>query len=363
MQKINWGIIGCGKIAEYFAADLALTKNAKLEAVAAREPERARDFAERHSAAKHYGSYAEICADPNVDVIYLATLHAFHWEQGLAVLQSGKHLFCEKPLTLNAAQAQELYETAQKHGCFIAEAFWTAYFPAITPLAEFLRSRRLGALYSYDAAFCSKVPHLTEERWLNRQLGGGALLDIGVYPLAFYMHLMGGMPSSLSSLAYICDTGVDEECTALLQFGEACLARFTASFRHSAPHEAHFHFELGSVLVRDFFHPSGFEVRPCAGLGAKPKKQLCDYLAKWREKQGNKQSKEPDQSDEPSPFRMDFPFVGQGYCHQAEAVSADILQGRKTSFVYPIEQSVRVMQVLDALRKPWGLHYPCEEAN
>ena len=357
MKQIHWGIIGCGKIAEYFAADLALAKNAKLEAVAAREPERARDFAKRHSAAKHYGSYAEICTDPNVDVIYLATLHAFHWEQGLAVLKSGKHLFCEKPLTLNAAQAQELHEAAQQHDCFIAEAFWTAYFPAVTPLANLLHSGQLGEFYSYDAAFCSKVPHLREARWLNRQLGGGALLDIGIYPLAFYMHLMGGMPNAISSLAYICDTGVDEECSALLQFGDTSLVRFTASFRHSAPHEAHFHFERANVVVRDFFHPSGFEVRLFADT---PKKELCNYLEKWREDSGyNKSAKQNSENL----FCMEFPFVGQGYCHQIEAVSADILQGRKTSSVYPIEQSIRVMQVLDALRKPWGLHYPCEETN
>ena len=355
MKQIHWGIIGCGKIAECFATELSLVQNARLEAVAAREPERARDFANRHSAAKYYGSYAEICADPKVDVIYLATLHAFHWEQGLAVLQSGKHLFCEKPLTLNSAQAQELHETAKKHGCFIAEAFWTAYFPAVQPLVQLLRSGRLGALYSYDAAFCSKVPHLPEARWLNRQLGGGALLDIGVYPLAFYMHLMGGMPNNVSSLAYICDTGVDEECSTLLQFDEACLVRFTASFRYSAPHEARFHFERASVLVRDFFHPSGFEVR----ADLESNRALRRYLEKWYEKQGRKPDQGP--SDEPGPFCMDSPFAGLGYCHQIEAVSADILQGRKTSSVYPIEQSIRVMQVLDALRKPWGLSYPCED--
>ncbi|WP_169730474.1 Gfo/Idh/MocA family protein [Salinispira pacifica] len=356
MDQIRWGILGCGGIASSFASDLQHSSSAVLKAVASRDAKRARKFSETYGAESYHSSYEGLLDNPDVDAVYIATPHPFHFSQARMVIQAGKHVFCEKPVCMNTAQLNTLMAEAEKAGVFLGEAYWTAYFPLVKMLKELSEASLLGELLHIDASFCSKLPDMPEQRWLNPDLGGGSLLDIGIYPLAFSMHLFADTPGTVRSMMIPGSTGVDIHEQISLSFPSGGTAALTSSFRFDHPHVARIIFRHGSVYLPDFFHPRDMILYPESNADI-DSMEVPDAVEMHK----------IDHVNENSPYdgvHFSHSFQGQGYQFEIEAVSRCLLElnggQAPEEYMYGVDRSLEVLGVLDALRKDWNLVYPGE---
>jgi predicted dehydrogenase len=219
MKQYSWGIIGPGKIANKFAAALPLAGNARLHAVASRDPARARSFAATHGAGQIYDSYEQLAADPAVDAVYIATPHGFHAEHALICLQRGKAVLCEKPMALNAAQVTEMITASQSHRAFLMEAMWTRFLPLTQKTTDLIAAGKIGELRYIRADFGFLAPFQPASRLYDLRLGGGSLLDIGIYPLFLCLYLL-GKPDHVHAAGHLAPTGSDDTCHAILTFND-----------------------------------------------------------------------------------------------------------------------------------------------
>jgi len=195
-RKIKWGIIGLGKIARKFADDLQLVANNELVAVASRSVERSQSFADHYQVKNYYGSYDEILQDDEVEVIYIATPHTGHYENTLKCLEYGKAVLCEKAFAMNLAQVEEMVAKAKEKQLFLMEALWTRFSPSMLKTIELVESGAIGNIRSIQADFGFNTPFNPDSRLFNKQLGGGSLLDVGIYPVFLASTLL-GVPTSI----------------------------------------------------------------------------------------------------------------------------------------------------------------------
>lgn len=228
MKTYKWGILGPGKIANKFAVALTLAGNARLEAVASRDAGRAREFAVAHGATRWYDNYEQLAADPAIDAVYIATPHGFHAEHALLCLRHGKAVLCEKPMALSNEQVREMVNAARSGGCFLMEAMWTRFLPIMEKTLELIREGRIGAVRYVRADFGFLAPFDPAGRLYNLRLGGGSLLDIGVYPLFLCLQLL-GEPDSIRAAGHLAPTGADETCHAILQYRDGRSAVFSST--------------------------------------------------------------------------------------------------------------------------------------
>jgi predicted dehydrogenase len=219
MKQYSWGIIGPGKIANKFALAIPLAGNARLHAVASRDLARATSFAKTHGATQIYDSYEKLAADPAVDVIYIATPHAYHAEHGLLCLQHGKAVLCEKPLALNATQVGEMIAASRRHNTFLMEAMWSRFLPLMQRITDMINTGKIGKVKYIRADFGFLAPFQPDSRLYDLRLGGGSLLDIGIYPLFLCLHLL-GKPDNIRAAGHLAPTGSDETCHALLTYND-----------------------------------------------------------------------------------------------------------------------------------------------
>lgn len=219
----RWGIIGPGKIAQKFAAAIPLAGNAVLQAVASRDADRSREFAEKYSAAKWYDNYEQLAADPDIDAIYIATPHAFHTENALLCLKHHKAVLCEKPLALNRKQAQQIIDASRRNDTFLMEAMWTRFLPAIENVLEQLKDGKIGTVKYVRGDFGFYNPFDPQSRLFNIALGGGSVLDIGVYPLFLCLAVL-GKPDHIYAAGKLAPSGADETCLAVLQYDNGAMA-------------------------------------------------------------------------------------------------------------------------------------------
>jgi predicted dehydrogenase len=217
MKSTNWAIIGPGKIANKFAAALKLVEGARLGAIASRDMGKAQAFAATHGAARVYGSYEALAADPDIDVVYIATPHGFHAEHAILCLRRGKAVLCEKPLALNAQEVGEMIAVAQEHRAFLMEAMWTRFLPIMREVMGLVGSGQIGTVKYIRADFGFLAAFDPAGRLFNMRLGGGSLLDIGIYPLYLCLQLL-GEPEHIVAAGRLSPTGSDVVCNALLQF-------------------------------------------------------------------------------------------------------------------------------------------------
>lgn len=218
MQKTyTWGIIGPGKIARKFAEALHLTNNVRLGAVASRSIEKAKQFAEALGCPKVYDSYEALARDPEIDVVYIATPHAFHCEQAILCLQNKKAVLCEKPLALNAAQVGRMIQASKGNSCFLMEALWTRFLPWLKAVNEIIHGGEIGTVRYVRADFGFKAEYNPSGRLFDTKLGGGSLLDIGIYPLFLCQQLL-GRPKCITAAGNIDAGGADISCHAILQY-------------------------------------------------------------------------------------------------------------------------------------------------
>ena len=325
---IRWGILATGKIAHKFAHGLAELPEARLQAVASRDLPRAKAFAQTFGATTAYGSYEALAADPEVDIIYVASPHPFHREHTLLCLRNGKHVLCEKPMGINAQEAQEMFAEAKAQNRLLMEALWTRFLPAWRQALRWIREGRIGDIKLIQIDFCFRSGSFDpQNRILAPKLGGGALLDIGIYPIAMAYAIMGEEPVEVHSTATLGQTGVDEQSSCLFRYTNGAHALLTSSFLTHGPKEAIINGTQGSLRVPLFWRGSEIQLH----------------------------------RHEIEPESHPFPFAASGLQHQAQAVMADLRAGRTENAIMPPSETLRVLRMMDRLRQQWGLVYPQEQ--
>lgn len=230
VKNFNWGILGPGRIAHEFAKGLQVIDDANLYAVASSKIERAKDFANQYGGAKTYNSYEALVNDPDVDGVYIATPHRFHFENIMLGLNAGKPVLCEKPLTVNAAETRELVKTSHEKKVFLMEALWTRYLPIYSVIRGWLDEKAIGDISLMVSTFGFNAPKDKDDRWQNPELAGGTLLDMGIYPIAVSQWVMGAPPKSFVAMGHLSETGVDELTTVLLKYENGVISQFHSSF-------------------------------------------------------------------------------------------------------------------------------------
>lgn len=335
-ETIRWGILATGKIAHTFARDLALVPDTEITAVGSRRPEAARAFSDEHTrgSATAHGSYEELVADPAVDVVYVATPHALHLENARTAFEAGKHVLCEKPLTLTTADAEELFALARRHDRFVMEAMWMACHPVVRAVRERLHDGEFGTPRSLRAEIGFRVDAPPEDRMFDPALGGGALLDMGVYPLTF-AHLMLGEAEALAAQAGLAPTGIDLDVAVAGRHPGGTLSALTASMTSWSSQTAAIATDQGRVeLPFPFYAPryATFTPRTPDGTGA--------------------------------PVRIEGaePVIGQGYGNEIAHVNDCLRRGLRESPFVPHAQTLTLMRQLDSVRAQIGVRYAADDA-
>jgi predicted dehydrogenase len=321
-QPVRWGVLGTGGIAATFASDLRLVEGAVLAAVGSRTAEAATSFAARHGIARAHGSWAGLAADDEVDVIYVATPHAFHHAAAAACIAGGKHVLCEKPMTLDQPSSASLVELSRARGVFLMEAMWMRCNPVIRRVAELVAGGAIGEVTAVHADLGVRGPFPATHRLMDPALGGGALLDLGLYPISL-AHLILGMPASVQGWARLSPEGVDQNTGVLLGYQSGAVAALTCGLVGGTGNAATITGTTGRVqLPKGFFEARTFTLHRGA---------------------------------EAEVFDMDFP--GRGYQFEAEEVQRCLAAGLLESPLVPQATTLEMMGLLDRIRAQIGVRY------
>jgi predicted dehydrogenase len=329
MDKIRWGILATGRIARVVPEAIAQMGDdtAVVTAVGSRSQASADQFGDQWQIPKRHASYEDLAHDPDVDIIYIASPHSHHDEHLKLCLNAGKHVLCEKAFTLNAEQAAECIALAQEKKLFLMEAMWTRFLPAIQHLRQLVSDGRLGQIRLVEADFCFEREYDPAHRLYNPDLGGGALLDLGIYPLAFTTMLL-GLPDKVHSHAHLAPTGVDELDHMLLVYEAAgATASLACSMGLVRPREALVAGTAGYIRVHDSFHQA--QTMTVALHGRVPE-------------------------------TIHLPYSGNGYYHEVAEVHRCLRAGKLESEHMPLSETLALMQLMDSLRASWGVKYPQE---
>jgi dihydrodiol dehydrogenase / D-xylose 1-dehydrogenase (NADP) len=325
-KKIRWGILGTGWIAEKMVEALSVVEDAALVAVGSRTTEKANEFAGRHHVERAYGSYEELARDPGIDVVYIATPNTYHCENALLCLRSGKAVLCEKPFAMNEKEVQQMVSTAREHNVFLMEAFWTRFLPSISKARELIASGVLGEVRHIKSDHAKFRTFDANNRAFNKGLGGGSLLDIGIYPV-FLTLLLWGEPDQIDSVPYIGSTGVDESLALTFKYNDGRIATLYSSFTVDSTVETHICGTEGRLKMdRWWFCPVPME------------------LARGESK----------------PETIPLHYVGNGYNYEVEEVVRCLRSGKKESDILPLDFSLRLIRLLDRIRKQMGLTYEAD---
>ena len=314
-ERLRWGVIGTGGIAEVFAADLALTDSGRVVAVGSRELERADAFALRHGVPNRHGSYESLVADAEVDAVYVATPHPMHHADAELALRAGKPVLVEKPFTVTAAQARELVALARERGLFLMEAMWTRFLPHVARIRELLAEGALGEIVTVIADHGQWFAEDREHRLFAPELAGGALLDLGVYPVAFASMVL-GEPTEILSMITPAFTGVDGQTSILLRYANGAQAVLTCTLSAKSPTRAAIVGTRARIEVEgDFYAPSRFTL-----IG----------------RDGEQVS-------------FDGSREGRGLRFEADEVARCLREGLLESPLMPLDESVSIMETMDAV--------------
>ena len=320
-KNIRWGIIGLGKIANKFATDLVTIENIELVAVASRSQQNADEFAAKYNCKKAYNSYLALVNDPEVDAVYIATPHSFHKEHTILCLQHKKAVLCEKPFAMNLQEVTEMIAVAKENNVLLMEALWTFFLPHFIYVLEMVKSDKYGKLKEVEADFGFKSKYDVESRLLKKEIGGGSLLDIGIYPIFAALATLGN-PDAIEARATFFETGADSECTIFFNYKEA-KATLKSTLLEETPTEAIFTFEKAVIKIHTRFHEPA----------------TVTVLANGKEETTN------------------FDCKTIGYNFEAEHFSQLIREGKKESDIMTFEFSRNLITTLDKVRNSIGLEY------
>jgi predicted dehydrogenase len=325
-MKIRWGILACGRIAKKFAADLQLAEGSELVAVASRDKQRAIDFSNEFPAKYAFGSYQELVDHPEVDVIYIASPHAQHHEHTLLCLNHGKAVLCEKAFAINLRQATEMIELARKKNIFLMEALWSRFLPHYLKVREMIDEGMIGEVKGVLANFGFKPMDPVPDRLFNPALGGGALLDIGIYPVFFAQSLLGKPDKILASMDKA-STGIDEQCAMIFQYKEGKTANLFSTLASNLETDADIFGTHGRIrLTSRFYEPSA----------------TIQYY--------------PDRVDSRQLISLERE-EGWGYQHEIRHVNECLRKGLGESPIHTLDDTLALMQTLDSIRAQMGLKY------
>lgn len=325
-KQFRIGILGASRIARKFASDAKAVRVTSLYAVAARNIESAKKFQEAFHMEQSYGSYEELINDDKVDIIYISTPNSFHKEHVLMCLNAGKAVICEKPFALNTKEVREMLEAAADKKVFLMEAMWTRYFPSVSKVQEWLGESKIGAIKMFQGDFGFKRESREDIRF-ERHLGGGALLDVGIYPISFASMIFGRQPEQIDAKAVLTEEGVDERICMQFVYGEGQMAQLSASIDLGTPRNAYIIGEKGYIHL------------PHAWYGKKA--YLYDHEGQLVEE-----------------------FIDTtkelGYRYELEEVAKCLEAGKMESDQMTLKESLEIMETLDRIRKLIGVQYPCD---
>jgi predicted dehydrogenase len=322
---IRWGVVGPGAIAAGFADAMGMAEGGDIVAVASRSSERADAFADRYGIARRYGDYAALAQDGEVDAVYVATPQSRHADDTLQMLRAGKHVLCEKPFALNEVQAQGMVDEARRQNVFLMEAIWSRFLPAYRSLVDVVGSGRIGEPLLVEADFGFRRSLDPDNRLFKADLGGGGLLDLGVYPLQLCTLLLGPV-EHVSAEGVIGETGVDEQVAAVLRHGGRGLGVMKAALRVNMTCTARVSGTEGVVEIPAFMHcPNAIRVLTPAGIDD-----------------------------------IDGSYDGNGLRFEIAEVHRCLAEGRMESDVMPLDETLVLARTLDEIRHQIGLVFPGE---
>ncbi len=324
-MTIKWGIIGCGKIADNFTQSLETLNDGELIAVGSKTPGKAKAFAEKFNVKKYYTNYEELLSNPEVDVVYIATTHNFHYENVLQALNHGKHVLCEKVFTMNAKQANHLRELAKNKHLFLMEAMWTRFLPATKEINKLILEGVIGEVMFLQAEFSFKTPMDLTGRFYNMNLAGGSLMDQGIYPISYASMLFKKQPINIKTNVCMAQTGVDERGSHIFEYEDGKAALLTTSISYYKRVHAIIAGTKGHIEIPSFFRASEFTV-----------------------KVGEKE------------IEYNMPHISTGKGYEAQEVMNCIKEGKIKSNLMSIDETVEIMETMDNIRCKWGLKYPEE---
>lgn len=326
MSKIiRWGILGCGKIANSFAKDLALLEEAHLQAVASRSLEKAQTFATAHQAKMAHGSYEALFNDAEVDIIYIATPHDSHAHWGIAAMNAGKAVLCEKPLAVNQQQVQSMVDAARQNQVFLMEAFWSRFNPSIRAVLDLVEQGAIGKVSHIEANFCFCRPNApVESRLFNLELAGGSLLDVGVYP-TFLSYAILGKPKQILATANLHATGADLQTAAIFKYDNA-IGQMMCGFASDSDMVAKIHGTDGKIHIHH----------------------------RWHETQGYSIIKGNEKRV------ISLPTLGKGFTYEIQECIQCLQNGELESKRWSHQNSLDMMQITDEIRTQIGVKYPFE---
>ena len=326
-SSLRWGILGPGGIARAFTSDLR-TAGLDVAAVGSRRQQTADAFAADFGIPRAHGSYEDLVADPDVDIVYVATPHPMHAANALLAIEAGKHVLVEKPFTLNAAEAAEVRDAAAARGVLAMEAMWTRYLPHMVRIRELIASGALGEVRAVIADHTQLLPDDPAHRINALELGGGALLDLGIYPISFAWDILGA-PLSIAASARIGDAGSDTEVATVMAHESGAISTSLSASRAAGPNTATVIGTQARIEIdRVWYSATSFRVVGPDGA--------------VREE-----------------YRSDID--GRGMQYQALAAERVIGEGRTDSDILPIDETVAIMETLDEIRELVGVRYPGEE--
>jgi len=322
-DPIRWGILATGGIASRFTEDLALLPDAQVVAVASRTAPAAQEFAGRYDIPNAYGTWRALAEDPKVDVIYVATPHNAHHAATKLCLEAGKAVLCEKPFTLDLATSTELVSIARERGLFLMEAMWMRTNPAIRRILELIADGAIGEVTHVQADFGIAGPFPPAHRMRNPELGGGALLDLGVYPVTF-AHLFLGAPEAVTAWASLTEEGVDQNTGIVLGYPSGAVSTLHCGFAGGGPIRATIIGTTGRIDVPTlFFRPDRFTL---------VRNDVAEEIA--------------------------MPLRGNGMGYEAEEVMRCLRAGLTESPLIPLDDTLAIMRTLDNIREQIGVTYP-----
>ncbi len=322
MKTIKWGILGLGKIAGKFATGLKDVEGAELYAVASRSKSKAEAFAKEYNAIKLFSSYEAMLKDEALEVVYIATPHVFHHQQTLLCLDHKKAVLCEKPFAINKEQVEEMIAKAKKENVFLMEAMWTQFLPHFEFVLDLIESEKYGKIKNLKADFGFPAPVDLDKRLYNKDLGGGSLLDIGIYPIFMAMSAL-GTPEKIQASAKFSETGIDTECDMIFEYKNGVEAELGSSIVKQTPTAAIIQFEKATItLITRFHEPTSVKIQT-------------------------------PESEETKEFKVD----SNGYNFEAEHVQKMLLEGKTESTEMTFAKSLQLIELLDKVRDQIGLEY------
>lgn len=324
MNTFKIGIIGAGWIADKMAMTLSKMEGVEAYAIASRSLEKAKEFAKTWNITKAYGSYEELVEDTDIDLVYIATPHSHHCQHAIMCIEKGKPVLCEKAFTANAKQATQVLELAKKKNVFIAEAIWTRYMPLYLKLTELIKNGVIGTPYLLTANLGYQM--VGKERLMKPELAGGALLDVGIYPLNLAAMVFGDKIKSTTTVCTKLDTGVDAQSSITQLFENGAMATLNCSMLAHTDRMGVVSGDKGCIIIDNINNPQKLTIE------SHEFKIVAEYTA-------------PENQI-------------SGYEYQVTAAMEAIKRGEIETPYMPHSETLRIMKMMDALRSEWGVKYP-----